>query len=67
MNTYSLQGPCLVGQHRPLGTPISSATLFNVAYQIISLCPDGGLFEAWALQSRVRAQGIDVGMHIAIC
>ena len=67
MDTYVLRAQCMVQSQLPLVAPISSATLFIVAYQMISLLPDGSLFEAWTLHSRDESVGLDIGMRIAIC
>ena len=57
----------MVKSHLPLGAPISATTLFIDAYQMISVLPDGSLYEAWKLHSRDREEGMDIGTHIAIC
>ena len=57
----------MVQSQLPLVAPISSTTLFIVAYQTISLLPDGSLFEAWTLHSRDKSVGLDIGMKITIC
>ena len=64
---HDLQTPVIVKSHLPLGAPISATTLFIDAYQMISVLPDGILYEAWKLHSRDREEGIDIGTHIAIC
>ena len=57
----------MVKSHLPLGAPISATTLFINAYQMISVLPDGSLYETWKLHSRDRKEGIDIGTHITIC
>ena len=66
-STHDLQTPVMVKSHLPLGAPISATTLFIDAYQMISVLPDGSLYEAWKLHSRDREEGIDIGTHITIC
>jgi hypothetical protein len=67
MDAYNLRARCIVKSQPPPVFPILSSTLFIVAHQVISLLPNGHIFEAWALHPRTRAKRMDVGAHIAIC
>ena len=67
MDTYNLWERCIVKSLPPPLFPILPSTLFIVAHQVISLLPNGHLFEAWVLHPSTKANCMDIGVHIAIC